>query len=194
MPGNFETFTDRELAHYSRHLSLRDVGPEGQARLKGASVLLIGLGGLGSPMAMYLAAAGVGRIGIVEFDDRFEASFKVETHNHPTAISPFPGAATGSGGEIRDEGATGATVLNQARGEGLSPTKTFLGLSIGNQVDVILMLVEEHLSRHVLERIAQVGKFDETPGTGITFQVDVEDAIGVMRQAEELAEIVEEQL
>ena len=68
MPGNFDTFTDRELAHYSRHLSLREVGPEGQARLKGASVLLVGLGGLGSPLAMYLAAAGIGRIGIVEFD------------------------------------------------------------------------------------------------------------------------------
>ena len=68
MPGNFDTFTDSELAHYSRHLSLREVGPEGQARLKGASVLLVGLGGLGSPLAMYLAAAGVGRIGIVEFD------------------------------------------------------------------------------------------------------------------------------
>ena len=68
MPGNFDRFTDRELAHYSRHLSLREVGPEGQARLKGASVLLVGLGGLGSPLAMYLAAAGVGRIGIVEFD------------------------------------------------------------------------------------------------------------------------------
>ena len=68
MPGNFDTFTDGELAHYSRHLNLREVGPGGQARLKGGSVLLIGLGGLGSPMAMYLAAAGVGRIGIVEFD------------------------------------------------------------------------------------------------------------------------------
>jgi molybdopterin/thiamine biosynthesis adenylyltransferase/rhodanese-related sulfurtransferase len=68
VPGNLETFTDAELAHYSRHLSLREVGPKGQARLKGASVLLIGLGGLGSPLAMYLAAAGVGRIGIVEFD------------------------------------------------------------------------------------------------------------------------------
>ena len=68
MPGNFDTFTDRELAHYSRHLSLREVGPEGQARLKGASVLLVGLGGLGSPLAMYLSAAGIGRIGIVEFD------------------------------------------------------------------------------------------------------------------------------
>ncbi len=68
MPGNFDTFTDRELAHYSRHLNLREVGLEGQARLKGASVLLVGLGGLGSPLAMYLAAAGIGRIGIVEFD------------------------------------------------------------------------------------------------------------------------------
>ena len=68
MPGTFDLFSDGELAHYSRHLNLREVGPEGQARLKGASVLLVGLGGLGSPLAMYLAAAGIGRIGIVEFD------------------------------------------------------------------------------------------------------------------------------
>jgi nitrogen regulatory protein PII len=94
----------------------------------------------------------------------------------------------------RDEGATGATVLNQARGEGLSPTKTFLGLSIGNQVDVIMMLVEEHLSRHVLERIAEVGRFDETPGTGITFQVDVQDAIGVRHQISALTETVEDRI
>ena len=73
MPGDFATFTDLELAHYSRHLILREVGTEGQARLKGASVLLIGLGGLGSPLAMYLAAAGVGRLGLVEFD-RVDAS------------------------------------------------------------------------------------------------------------------------
>ena len=94
----------------------------------------------------------------------------------------------------REEGATGATVLNQARGEGLSPTKTFLGLSIGNQVDVILMLVEEHLSRHVLEKIAEVGQFDQTPGTGITFQIDVEDAIGVRHQMEALPETVEDRI
>jgi nitrogen regulatory protein PII len=92
----------------------------------------------------------------------------------------------------RAEGATGATVLNQARGEGLSPTKTFLGLSVGNQVDVILMLVEEHLSRHVLETIADVGKFDETSGTGIAFQVNVEDAIGVRHQIKALEGTVEE--
>jgi len=94
----------------------------------------------------------------------------------------------------REEGATGATVLNQARGEGLSPTKTFLGLSVGNQVDVILMLVEEHLSRYVLEKIAQVGKFDETSGTGIAIQVDVEDAIGVRHQIRALVETVEDRI
>lgn len=68
MTSDVDTLTDRELAHYSRQLSLRDLGAEGQAKLKRASVLLVGLGGLGSPLAMYLAAAGVGRIGIVEFD------------------------------------------------------------------------------------------------------------------------------
>jgi nitrogen regulatory protein PII len=97
-------------------------------------------------------------------------------------------------GAAREEGATGATVLNQARGEGLSPTKTFLGLSVGNQVDVILMLVEEHLARHVLEKIAQVGEFDQTPGTGIAFQVDVEDAIGVRHQISALTETVEDRI
>ena len=94
----------------------------------------------------------------------------------------------------RDAGATGATVINQARGEGLSPAKTFLGLSIGSQVDLILMLVEEHLSRHILEEIATVGKFDESPGSGIAFQVDVEDAIGVQHQISALTEAVEEVL
>lgn len=68
MTANNDSFTDRELAHYSRQLNLREVGLEGQAKLKHASVLLIGLGGLGSPLALYLAAAGVGRIGVVEFD------------------------------------------------------------------------------------------------------------------------------
>ena len=85
-------------------------------------------------------------------------------------------------------------MLNQARGEGLSPTKTFLGLSVGNQVDVILMLVEEHLSRHVLEKIAEVGQFDRTSGTGIAFQVNVEDAIGVRHQIQALEETVEGRL
>ncbi len=56
------------MLRYSRHLILPDVGIEGQRRLKAARVLLIGAGGLGSPAALYLAAAGVGTIGIVDFD------------------------------------------------------------------------------------------------------------------------------
>jgi adenylyltransferase/sulfurtransferase len=57
-----------EVRRYSRHLIVPEVGLEGQKKLKASSVLLIGAGGLGAPMAMYLAAAGVGRIGIVDFD------------------------------------------------------------------------------------------------------------------------------
>jgi len=61
--------TREELIRYSRHLILPDVRIEGQQRLKGARVLCVGAGGLGSPVAMYLAAAGVGTIGLVDFDD-----------------------------------------------------------------------------------------------------------------------------
>ena len=62
-----------ELQRYGRHLALPDVGRAGQERLKASSVLVVGAGGLGSPLAMYLAAAGVGRLGLVDFD-RVEAS------------------------------------------------------------------------------------------------------------------------
>ncbi len=60
--------TPEELRRYNRHLILPEVGLEGQKKLKSASVLLIGAGGLGSPLALYLAAAGVGRLGLVDFD------------------------------------------------------------------------------------------------------------------------------
>lgn len=60
--------SNTEVARYSRHLIMPEVGMEGQLKLKAANVLCIGAGGLGSPVAMYLAAAGVGRLGIVDFD------------------------------------------------------------------------------------------------------------------------------
>src|SRR6516164_5625787 len=62
------SLTPPEVARYSRHLIMPEVGMEGQKRLKAASILLIGAGGLGSPLGLYLAAAGVGRIGLVDFD------------------------------------------------------------------------------------------------------------------------------
>ncbi len=64
LPG----LTRDEILRYSRHLLIPEVGLEGQRRLKGASALVIGTGGLGSPVALYLAAAGVGRIGLVDYD------------------------------------------------------------------------------------------------------------------------------
>ena len=94
----------------------------------------------------------------------------------------------------RTAGAKGSTVLNQARGEGVEKAKTFLGLSLESQRDFILLLVEEHLARGVLETIARVGEFDERPGTGIAFQVDVEDAVGVSHQIAELTSVVEEEI
>jgi molybdopterin/thiamine biosynthesis adenylyltransferase/rhodanese-related sulfurtransferase len=73
-----------ELQRYSRHLTLPDVGPSGQRKLKAASVLLVGVGGLGSPLGLYLAAAGVGRLGIVD-DDLVDATNLQRQVIHGTA-------------------------------------------------------------------------------------------------------------
>ena len=63
-----ESLTVNEVRRYSRHLIIPDVAMDGQKRLKNAKVLCVGAGGLGSPALMYLAAAGVGTLGIVDFD------------------------------------------------------------------------------------------------------------------------------
>ena len=94
----------------------------------------------------------------------------------------------------REAGATGCTVINNARGEGLMESKSFFGLTLSTQRDVVLLLVEEHLSRHILELIGEVGRLDSSKGAGVAFQIDVEDAIGLSRQAEMLADRVEEAL
>lgn len=61
-------FTEEELNRYSRHILLQDVGVEGQERIRQGRVLVVGAGGLGAPVALYLAAAGVGTIGLVDGD------------------------------------------------------------------------------------------------------------------------------
>ena len=70
----------------------------------------------------------------------------------------------------RENGATGATIIHNARGEGLKVSKTFFGLSLETQRDVLLMLVEEHLSRTILEEISRAGHFDDEPGQATVFR------------------------
>jgi len=94
----------------------------------------------------------------------------------------------------REAGATGSTVLSQARGEGAEKQKTFFGLALESQRDFVLLLVEEHRARSILETIAEACHFDEKPGTGIAFQLDVEDAVGVSHQIDQLTSMVEEEL
>jgi nitrogen regulatory protein PII len=94
----------------------------------------------------------------------------------------------------REAGATGCTVINNARGEGIKENKTFFGLTLSSQRDVVLIMVEQHLSRKILEHIGEVGEFDAKPGTGIAVVLDVEDAVGVVHQSAELGELVEEEI
>lgn len=94
----------------------------------------------------------------------------------------------------REAGATGATVITSARGEGLEKTKTFMGLTLETQRDVLLFLVEEHMCRAILEHIAEVGEFDEKPGSGIAVLIDVQDAVGVAHQVEQLSHEIEDKL
>lgn len=94
----------------------------------------------------------------------------------------------------RAAGATGATVINNARGEGVNKAKTFFGLTLETQRDVLLFIVEEHLSRNILEAISTEAGFDDAPGRGIAIQLDVEDAVGVAHQIEKLSDAVEEEI
>ena len=94
----------------------------------------------------------------------------------------------------REGGATGATVITSARGEGLVKAKTFLGLDVAASRDVVLFVVEEHLSRRTLEAVAKAGCFEEQPGSGIAFQLTIEDAIGLGSQMRALSKKIEGEL
>lgn len=79
-------------------------------------------------------------------------------------------------------GATGSTLISNARGSGFRPKKTFLGLDLTDQSDVLLFLVEAGKASAILETINQAGRFDEESGTGMAFQIDVENAVGIASQ------------
>jgi len=94
----------------------------------------------------------------------------------------------------REAGSTGATIIKNACGEGRDKSYGIFGLEIVDARDVLLLVVEEHRARQVLETLARVGEFDETPGTGIALQLDVEDALGVEHQVRNLMESVKDTL
>ena len=94
----------------------------------------------------------------------------------------------------REAGATGATLISQAVGEGVDKPKTFFGLTLETQRDVILFVVEEHMSRKILETVARVGEFDTKSAKGMAIQLDVEDAVGVSHQIKTLESKVEQEL
>ena len=82
----------------------------------------------------------------------------------------------------RAGGATGATIITSARGEGLKPEKTFFGLDLAAKRDLILFLVTESRARDILERIREAGHMDTEHGAGIAFQLAIEDAVGLNTQ------------
>ncbi|MBT3305821.1 MAG: P-II family nitrogen regulator [Alphaproteobacteria bacterium] len=94
----------------------------------------------------------------------------------------------------REAGATGSTVFPSVRGEGLEPEKTFLGLDLTAQRDVLMFLVAAPKAREILETISQAGKFDEEPGSGIAIQIEIEDAVGLKTQEEALIKEIEDSL
>lgn len=94
----------------------------------------------------------------------------------------------------RSCGGTGSTVITNVRGEGLKPSSTFLGLNLEGQRDIVLLVVEEHMSRHILEEIGKAARFDEDVGSGVAFQIDIEDAVGLTSQMKTIEKEIEEEI
>lgn len=82
----------------------------------------------------------------------------------------------------REAGATGATAIGGGRGEGLNPARTFFGLNFDAPCDLLLFVVSARRARAILECLRVAGRFDEEPGTGIAFLLNIEDAVGLTTQ------------
>jgi molybdopterin/thiamine biosynthesis adenylyltransferase/rhodanese-related sulfurtransferase len=95
LPTQTQSLSPDEITRYARHLILPQVGRAGQTKLKAASVLIVGTGGLGSPISMYLAAAGVGRIGLVDFDvvDKTNLQRQIVHGEHSVGLPKVDSAA-----------------------------------------------------------------------------------------------------
>ena len=91
----------------------------------------------------------------------------------------------------KEVGATGATII-PGRGTGMNEAKTFFGLTLEVQSDIIMFLVEEHIVQNIMDAIKSAGEFQK-PGTGIAFVIPVEEVIGLESQIERFKEEVREQ-
>ncbi len=92
----------------------------------------------------------------------------------------------------REMGATGATVITSGYGEGLNPHKTFFGLTMEGQVDMVLFIVEQSLCSEIMEGIAEIANFKTESGTGIAMQLNIEDAIGLKAQWQAIENEIED--
>ena len=93
----------------------------------------------------------------------------------------------------RNMGATGATVITNGHGTGLNPAKTFFGLTLEGQVDMVLFIVEQHMSREILEAIRDAGNF-AGEGSGIAVQLNIEDAVGLGEQLKAIETEIEDKI
>jgi nitrogen regulatory protein PII len=94
----------------------------------------------------------------------------------------------------RAAGATGATVITNVRGEGLKPGRSFFGMELTAQRDMLLFLVAAPKAREILETIAVAGQLDSAPGAGIAFQLAIEDAVGLSTQEPALLSAIAERI
>ena len=93
----------------------------------------------------------------------------------------------------RKAGATGATVIHEVRGEGLKSSKTFLGLDFTSVRDAILFVAAESCAQEIMNALQEVGGFDDNPGSGIAFQLAIEDAVGLRSQMPYILESMEDE-
>lgn len=92
----------------------------------------------------------------------------------------------------REAGCTGVTIITSGRGEGLKPNKTFFGLDLSSQCDMMLFVVAAPRAREILETISAAAKLDEEPGAGVAFQLSIEDAVGLKTQMPTLLQEIED--
>ncbi|RJG14703.1 HesA/MoeB/ThiF family protein [Massilia cavernae] len=161
--------TDDQLLRYSRHILLDEIGIEGQERLLAASVLVIGAGGLGSPAALYLASAGVGRIVLVD-DDEVDLTNLQRQVMHTTARVGRPKAESGRDALLQINPGIEVTALNErATGERLE--------ELVRAATVVLDCSDNFKTRHAVNRACFRSKVPLVSGAVIRFdgQISVYD-------------------